>query len=93
MELVKAYIPPVCIVQRENFVDRRTTVLVFLYRQYSRVTITMNHNYSKSMMVALAVAFMVLPFVSVCLRLWAKRITKRVGWDDLLTIAALVREL
>jgi hypothetical protein len=53
----------------------------------------MNHTYSKSMMVALAVAFMVLPFVFVCLRLWAKTIAKRVGWDDLLTIAALVREL
>jgi len=53
----------------------------------------MYHNYSKSMMVALAVAFMVLPFVFVCLRLWAKRIAKRVGWDDFLTVAALVREL
>jgi hypothetical protein len=45
------------------------------------------------MMVGLAIAFMVLPFVFVCLRLWAKRIAKRVGWDDFLTIAALVRDL
>jgi hypothetical protein len=44
------------------------------------------------MMVGLAIAFMILPFVFVGLRLWAKRIAKRFGWDDFLTIAALVRK-
>lgn len=54
---------------------------------------TMYHNYSKSMMIGLAIAFMILPFVFVCLRLWAKRISKRIGWDDFLTIAALAVSL
>ncbi|CAO2658604.1 Nn.00g063270.m01.CDS01 [Neocucurbitaria sp. VM-36] len=49
----------------------------------------MKHNYSKSMMIGLAIAFLILPFVFVCLRLWAKRLSKRIGWDDYLTIAAL----
>lgn len=51
---------------------------------------TMNHNYTKSMMIGLAIAFMILPLVFVLLRLWAKRLAKRIGWDDYLTIAALV---
>jgi hypothetical protein len=51
----------------------------------------MKHNYSKGMMVGLAIAFMILPFIFVCLRLWAKKIAKRLGWDDFLTVAALVR--
>lgn len=50
----------------------------------------MNHNYTKSMMISLAIAFMILPLVFVILRLWAKRLSKRIGWDDYLTIAALV---
>ncbi|KAF1849777.1 uncharacterized protein K460DRAFT_3527 [Cucurbitaria berberidis CBS 394.84] len=49
----------------------------------------MNHNYTKSMMIGLGVAFLILPLVFVCLRLWAKRLIKRIGWDDYLTIAAL----
>ncbi|KAF2846306.1 hypothetical protein T440DRAFT_521871 [Plenodomus tracheiphilus IPT5] len=50
----------------------------------------MYHNYSKSMMIALAIAFFILPLVFVCLRLWAKRISKRIGWDDFLTVGALL---
>lgn len=53
----------------------------------------MNHNYTKGMMVGLAIGFMILPLVFVGLRLWAKRLAKRIGWDDYLTIAALVRYL
>ncbi|OAL47140.1 hypothetical protein IQ07DRAFT_130494 [Pyrenochaeta sp. DS3sAY3a] len=53
----------------------------------------MNHNYTKSMMIGLAIAFMILPLVFVLLRLWAKRLAKRIGWDDYLTIAALVVSL
>ncbi|KNG43927.1 hypothetical protein DDE82_008334 [Stemphylium lycopersici] len=49
----------------------------------------MYHNYSKDMMVGLAIAFAILPAAFVCLRLWAKRISKRIGWDDFLTLAAL----
>ncbi|KAF1942365.1 hypothetical protein EJ02DRAFT_176702 [Clathrospora elynae] len=49
----------------------------------------MRHDYSKNMMIGLAIAFMILPIVFVCLRLWSKRLCKRVGWDDYLTIAAL----
>ncbi|KAL6159021.1 hypothetical protein ACJQWK_07873 [Exserohilum turcicum] len=49
----------------------------------------MYHNYSKDMMIGLAIAFAILPFAFVCLRLWAKRISKRLGWDDVLTVAAL----
>lgn len=91
MLLGAAYILPVCIIAKYLLTVRLFTSL--LYQQYSGATVKMYHNYSKSMMVALAVAFMVLPFVFVCLRLWAKRIAKRVGWDDFLTVAALVREL
>ena len=53
----------------------------------------MYHNYSKDMMIGLAIAFAILPFAFVCLRLWAKRISKRLGWDDILTVAALVRNM
>ena len=52
----------------------------------------MYHNYSKDMMIGLAIAFAILPTAFVCLRLWAKRISKRIGWDDFLTLAALVRQ-
>ncbi|KAI8934140.1 hypothetical protein NX059_008895 [Plenodomus lindquistii] len=50
----------------------------------------MLHNYSKGMMIALSIVFMILPLVFVCLRLWAKRLAKRIGWDDILTIGALL---
>lgn len=51
---------------------------------------TMNHNYTKDMMIGLAVAFMILPVTFVSLRIWAKVLAKRLAWDDFLTIAALV---
>jgi hypothetical protein len=50
----------------------------------------MNHNYTKEMMISLAVAFMILPVVFIGLRIWAKVISKRLAWDDYLAIAALV---
>ena len=50
----------------------------------------MDHNYTKDMMIGLAVAFMILPVVFVSLRVWAKVLAKRLAWDDFLTIAALV---
>jgi hypothetical protein len=50
----------------------------------------MDHNYTKDMMIGLAVGFMILPVVFVCLRVWAKVLAKRLAWDDYLTIAALV---
>jgi hypothetical protein len=50
----------------------------------------MQHNYTKDMMIRLAVAFMILPTIFVSLRIWAKVIAKRLAWDDYLTIAALV---
>lgn len=53
----------------------------------------MNTNYTKNMMIWLAVAFMILPLIAVCLRIWAKRLSKRFGWDDFLTIAALAVSL
>lgn len=42
------------------------------------------------MMVSLAIAFLILPVVFVCLRVWAKLLSTRLAWDDYLTIAALV---
>jgi hypothetical protein len=42
------------------------------------------------MMISLAVGFMILPLVFVCLRVWAKVLAKRLAWDDYLTMAALV---
>ncbi|KAL6707888.1 hypothetical protein ACN47E_003562 [Coniothyrium glycines] len=53
----------------------------------------MQHNYSKNMMVSLAIAFMILPLLFVSLRLWAKRLSKRIGWDDFLTVGALTVSL
>ncbi|CBX91978.1 hypothetical protein IAQ61_000183 [Plenodomus lingam] len=50
----------------------------------------MNHSYSKRMMIALAITFLMLPIVFVSLRLWAKRLSKRIGWDDFLTVGALL---
>jgi hypothetical protein len=50
----------------------------------------MNHNYTKDMMIGLAVGFMILPVFFVSLRIWAKVLAKRLAWDDYLTIAALV---
>lgn len=52
--------------------------------------VNMDHNYTKEMMIGLAVGFMILPVVFVGLRIWAKVISKRLAWDDYLTIAALV---
>jgi hypothetical protein len=52
----------------------------------------MNHNYTKDMMISLAIGFMLLPIVFVGLRIWAKVLAKRTAWDDYLTIAALVRQ-
>lgn len=52
----------------------------------------MQHNYSKEMMIRLAVAFMVLPTIFVGLRIWAKVISKRLAWDDYLTVGALVSQ-
>lgn len=50
----------------------------------------MQHNYTKEMMIGLAVGFMILPVVFIGLRIWAKVISKRMAWDDYLAIAALV---
>jgi hypothetical protein len=50
----------------------------------------MDHNYTKDMMIGLAVGFMILPIVFVSLRVWAKILAKRLAWDDYLTMAALV---
>lgn len=50
----------------------------------------MRHNYTKGSMIALAISFMLLPLIFVCLRIWAKSITKRFAWDDYLAIGALV---
>ncbi|EUC30226.1 hypothetical protein COCCADRAFT_104455 [Bipolaris zeicola 26-R-13] len=49
----------------------------------------MNHNYSKDLMIGLAIAFAILPTFFVGLRIWAKQISKRIGWDDFLTLGAL----
>ncbi|KAH7389419.1 hypothetical protein DE146DRAFT_619851 [Phaeosphaeria sp. MPI-PUGE-AT-0046c] len=49
----------------------------------------MNHNYTKEMMIGLAVGFMILPVVFVGLRIWAKVLSKRLAWDDYLAISAL----
>lgn len=51
--------------------------------------VNMDHNYTKEMMIGLAVGFMILPVIFVGLRIWAKVISKRLAWDDYLTIAAL----
>jgi hypothetical protein len=52
----------------------------------------MQHNYTKEMMIRLAVAFMILPIIFVSLRIWAKVLSKRLAWDDYLTVAALVSQ-
>jgi hypothetical protein len=52
----------------------------------------MNHNYTKEMMISLAIGFMLLPIVFVALRIWAKILAKRTAWDDYLTVAALVSQ-
>jgi hypothetical protein len=52
----------------------------------------MNHNYTKEMMISLAVCFMLLPVLFVALRIWAKVLAKRTAWDDYLTVAALVSQ-
>jgi hypothetical protein len=52
----------------------------------------MQHNYTKEMMIRLAVAFMVLPVIFVSLRIWAKVLSKRLAWDDHLTVAALASQ-
>ncbi|PSN68087.1 hypothetical protein BS50DRAFT_665666 [Corynespora cassiicola Philippines] len=50
----------------------------------------MKHNYSKEMMIILALIFLSLPFLFVALRIWAKIVTHRIALDDYLTLAALV---
>lgn len=50
----------------------------------------MSHYYTKSMMEGLAIAFLILPCIFVCLRIWAKILVKRLAWDDYLTLGALV---
>jgi hypothetical protein len=52
----------------------------------------MNHNYTKEMMISLAICFMLLPVFFVALRIWAKVLAKRTAWDDYLTVAALVSQ-
>jgi hypothetical protein len=52
----------------------------------------MNHNYTKEMMLSLAICFMLLPVFFVALRIWAKVLAKRTAWDDYLTVAALVSQ-
>jgi hypothetical protein len=61
-----------------------------LRRWSATVTATMDHNYTKDMMIGLAVGFMILPMVFVCLRVWAKVLAKRLALDDYLTMASLV---
>ncbi|KAH7094484.1 hypothetical protein FB567DRAFT_4739 [Paraphoma chrysanthemicola] len=68
---------------------RLARLAAFLSRLSIRTLATMNHNYTKGMMVSLAIIFMILPLVFVCLRVWAKVLAKRLAWDDFLTIAAL----
>jgi hypothetical protein len=63
---------------------------VFLAVRHSFAAATMNHNYTKDMMIGLAVGFMILPVVFVALRIWAKVLSKRLAWDDYLTFGALV---
>jgi hypothetical protein len=53
----------------------------------------MLQNYSKGMMIGLAVAFMILPIVFIGLRLWAKLLSaKKTGWDDYLAGFATVSD-
>ena len=74
----------------DGLLDRETTFWVPSASLWFKTAVTMEHFYTKSMMIGLAIAFFIIPLVFVCLRLWAKQITKRIGWDDYLTIAALV---
>ncbi|KAF2653493.1 hypothetical protein K491DRAFT_513989 [Lophiostoma macrostomum CBS 122681] len=54
----------------------------------------MIQNYTKGLMIGLAVTFMILPCIFIGLRLWAKFLSaKRVGWDDYLAIAALIMSI
>ncbi|KAH6629403.1 hypothetical protein C7974DRAFT_185841 [Boeremia exigua] len=53
----------------------------------------MQHNYTKSSMIGLAIAFMILPLSFISLRIWAKTLAKRFAWDDYLAIAALLVSL
>ena len=48
-------------------------------------------DYSQSQMIGLGVAFMILPIVSVGLRLWAKALGKGIKVDDWLVVAGAVR--
>lgn len=48
-------------------------------------------NYSKGQMIAIGIAFLILPIASVGARLWAKRLGRKgISLDDYLVIAALV---
>ncbi|KAF9693419.1 hypothetical protein EKO04_008653 [Ascochyta lentis] len=53
----------------------------------------MQHNYTKGKMIGLSVAFMILPLIFMCLRIWAKVLAKRFAWDDYLAIGALLVSL
>jgi hypothetical protein len=51
----------------------------------------MLQNYSKALMIGLAVTFMTLPIIFMGLRLWAKFLSaNRIGWDDYLAGFATV---
>lgn len=50
----------------------------------------MEYNYTKGSMIGLSVAFMILPLSFMCLRIWAKLISKRFAMDDYLATGALV---
>ncbi|KAF2128901.1 hypothetical protein P153DRAFT_357398 [Dothidotthia symphoricarpi CBS 119687] len=49
----------------------------------------MGHSYSKGAMIAIALNFLLISVVFICLRLWAKILAKRIALDDYLAIAAL----
>lgn len=51
---------------------------------------TMLHNYTRGGMIGLAVTFMILPMTFMCLRVWAKVLSKRLAMDDYLALGALV---
>jgi hypothetical protein len=48
-------------------------------------------NYSKSQMIGLGIAFIILPVIAVSFRIWAKSLGRRtISWDDYLILVALV---
>ena len=49
---------------------------------------------SAGLMIGLAIGFSILPSVTVALRIWAKKLSRRgLGWDDYLIFCALVFSL